>query len=73
MIEVTEQVFENGELIHTSKKEWGIKSRFINEFKKLSGVSSYVAAELNRNNRVEIEQDGLKRVIEIQPRIEIVK
>jgi hypothetical protein len=71
MFIVTEKVFENDKLIHESEQKWDLKSQFINRFKKLAGVSSHSVCDLNKNNRVELELDGLKRVIEITPKIDL--
>lgn len=71
MFKVTETVFEDDKVVHQSEQDWKLKSKFINDFKKIPGISSHVACDLAKNNRVEFEAGGLKRIIEIKPQIEL--
>lgn len=72
MITVTEHVYkDDGTIEHSSKKEWRLKSRFLNQLKKIPGISSYTISELHLKNEAAFEIDGVKRKIDIQPRIEL--
>lgn len=66
---VKETVFEGDKEIHKSEQKWNLKSQFLNQFKKLAGVSSWSVYELQKQNKTTIEKDGLRRVIEIEPKI----
>lgn len=70
MITVTERVFEHDKLIHESKQEWPLKSRFLNEFRKLPDVTGFVIYDLQRSNKATLEMNnGIRREIEIAPKI----
>lgn len=71
MITVTEKVWNGDAVEYETKKEWQLKSRFINALKKLPGVSSHAICDLAKNNHVEFEIDGIKRTIDIQPHVEL--
>jgi hypothetical protein len=73
MIEVTETVFnDEGAVEHTTKQEWALKSRFLNQFAKLPGVTGLVTYALQKHNTAEFEINGVRRKIEIQPKVELV-
>lgn len=70
MITVTETVFkDDGTVEHTSSKNWSLKFRFLNEFKKLKGVSSFVVSDLSKSNTATFTIDGVKRKIDIDSQL----
>lgn len=70
MITVNETVFkDDGTVEYETSREWKLKFRFLNEFKKIKGVSSWVIADLSEKNEAIFEIDGVKRKITIDPHI----
>lgn len=70
MIVVKETVFkEDGSVEYETEKQWSLKFRFLNAFKKISGVSSHVISDLSKSNESEFVIDGVKRKISITPQL----
>ncbi len=69
MIKVIETVYNEGEEPKVIEQEWKLKSAFINQLKALPQVSNFVICDLQKTNTCEFMIDGVRRTIQIEPKI----